>query len=56
MNGLKTGFRVPNQATKTMVLAAVLLQLQVSLFFSSHLADFPSFCSIENVQGLLVAK
>lgn len=29
MNGLKTGFRVPNQATKTMVLAAVLLQLQV---------------------------
>jgi len=29
MNGLKTGFRVPNQATKTMVLAAVLLQLQI---------------------------
>jgi len=29
MQGLTTGFRVPNQATKTMVVAAVLLQLQV---------------------------
>jgi len=28
MNGIKTGFKVPNQATKTMILAAVLIQLQ----------------------------
>jgi len=28
MQGLTTGFRVPNQATKTMIIAAVLLQLQ----------------------------
>merc|ERR1719374_364168 len=29
LNGLRTGFRVPNQATKTMVVSAVLLQLQI---------------------------
>jgi hypothetical protein len=29
INGLKTGFRVPNQATKTMIIAAVLIQLQI---------------------------
>jgi len=28
LNGIKTGFKVPNQATKTMILAAVLIQLQ----------------------------
>lgn len=28
INGLKTGFRVPNQATKTMIIAAVLFQVQ----------------------------
>ena len=29
LQGLKTGFKVPNQQTKTMVVSAVLLQLQV---------------------------
>lgn len=29
LQGLRTGFKVPNQATKTMVIAAVLLQLQI---------------------------
>jgi len=29
LQGLRTGFKVPNQATKTMIIAAVLLQLQI---------------------------
>jgi len=29
INGLKTGFKVPNQATKTMIIAAILIQLQI---------------------------
>ena len=31
LQGLKTGFKVPNQQTKTMVVSAVLLQFQVKL-------------------------
>ena len=43
LQGLRTGFKVPNQATKTMVIAAVLLQLQVSLICKKNIGFENSF-------------
>ena len=43
LQGLKTGFRVPNQATKTMVVSAVLLQLQVHSTVHYGLGCFSPF-------------